>query len=148
VGEAFDYALTKATPDVAATLHWLVAQGAEITSERGGPHESFGNVLVEFALHDAVLVVTRDRDQWMLNVRCGQLPTFDFDVIHAALTGDDAWSRTLPRPLPPQLPDGVSWIAELPRALEWLRSTPDAEDQLRRLQRKRAEWLFGPLPEK
>jgi hypothetical protein len=148
VGEAFDYALTKATPDVAATLHWLVAQGAAITNERGGSDESFGNVFVEFALDDVVLVITRDRDQWILNVRCGQLPVFDFDVIHAALTGDDAWSLTSPRPLPPQLPDGVSWIAELPRALEWLRSTPNAEDQLRRLQRKRAEWLFGSLPEK
>ena len=142
MGEAFDYALTKATPDVAATLEWLVAQGAAITREQGGQHESFGNVLVEFTFSEAVLTITRDRDQWLLDVQSGQLRRFDFDVIHAALTGSDEWSGPTPKPLPKQLPDGVSWLAELPAALEWLRTRLDAEDQLLRLQRRRAEQIF------
>lgn len=83
----------------------------------------------------------------VLDVQYGQLPRFDFDVIHSALTGNDHWTRASHESLPKQLPDGASWIAELPKALEWLRSTSDAEDQLRRLQRKRAYALFGPLPE-
>jgi hypothetical protein len=145
LGEAFDYALTKATPDVAATLQWLVAQGASITREQGGPHESFGNVLVEFTFNDAVLTITRDRGQWLLDVQSGQLRRFDFAVIHAALSGVDGWSEPMPKPLPTQLPDGVSWLAEVPAALEWLRTTPDAKDQLVRLQRKRAKQIFGCL---
>jgi hypothetical protein len=143
MGEAFDYALTKATHDVAATLQWLLAQGAATTRELGGEHEAFGNVLMEFTLTDSVLTITRDRDQWLLDVQCGELPPFDFDVIHVALHGDDQWSQKLPNPLPAQLPDGVSWLSELPPALEWLRTTPDAESRLKRLQRQRATQLFG-----
>jgi hypothetical protein len=143
MGHALDYALTEATPDVAATLQWLVSQGAAITREQGGRHESFGNVLVEFAFNDAVLTIARDRDQWLLDVQSGQLRRFDFDVIHAALTGLDGWSGPTTKPLPKQLPDGVSWLAEVPAALRWLRATPDAEDQLVRLQRRRAAQLFG-----
>jgi hypothetical protein len=100
-------------------------------------------VLLEFTLDDAVLTVTRDRDQWMLDVQSGHLPRFDLDVIHAALTGDGQWSRQSLNPLPRQLPEGVSWAAELPHALEWLRTTPDAEDQLVRLQHRRASQLLG-----
>jgi hypothetical protein len=143
MGEAFAYALTKATPDVAATLQWLLAQGATTTREQGGAHESFGNVLVEFTLADSVLTITRDRGQWLLDVQCGELPPFDFDVIYAALHAHSQSPRKAPNSLPKQLPDGVSWLSELPPALEWLRTTPDAEPRLRRLQRQRATQLFG-----
>ena len=143
MGQAFDYALTKATDDVAETLRWLVAQGAAINNERGGTNEAFGNVLVELSLDGVTLTITRDRGQWMLDVQSGELPRFDFDVIHVALTGDEHWSRKTSSPLPVQLPDGVSWMSELPQALEWLRTTADAATKLETLQRRRAAQLFG-----
>ena len=138
MGEAFEYALTTATADVAATMRWLVERGAGITREHGGRDAAFGNVLVEFAFDGAVLTVTRDRGQWMLDVQSGTLPRFDFDVIHDALCGDDGRKRQTTRALPEQLPRAASWMAELPAALAWLRSTPDAEDQLVAMQRRRA----------
>ncbi|MEL6891334.1 MAG: hypothetical protein AAFP84_07050 [Actinomycetota bacterium] len=138
MGEAVDYVLATATPDVVATVQWLEAEGASVTRERGGRHESFGNVLVEFALDDAILTITRDRGQWMLDVQSGQLERFDYDVINAAISGDHHWSRPKPAALPTQLPDGVSWRENVPVALDWLRTTHDARDHLARLQRRRA----------
>ena len=144
MSDAFDHALATATPDVAATLRWLVDHGAELVNQRGGV-EGSGDVLIELAFDDAVLTITKDRGQWMLDVQVGALPRVDFDVIHAALTGDDAWVRHVTRrALPEQLPEGVSWLEELPLALRWLRTTPDAEDRLVAIQRARAARLFGP----
>jgi hypothetical protein len=143
VTEALDYALTTAPDDGGATLRWLVAQGAVITDEQGGRGEAFGNILVRFELGDAELTITRDRDQWLLDVQSGQLSRFDFDVIHVALAGDDYWEQSGPGALPAQLPDGVSWLSELPQTLNWLRTTPDAEARLKQLQQKRATQLFG-----
>ena len=147
VDDVFDYAVRNATPDVGATLQWLIEQGAAMTRQQGGERESFGNVLLEFTLDDAVLTITRDRGQWMLDVQCGELRRFDFDVIHAAFHGIDPWAMHDGfAVLPKQLPDGVSWLAEIPSALAWLRSTADVEDRLTLLQRRRGETLFGPLP--
>jgi hypothetical protein len=144
MGEPLDYALTKATPDVESTIRWLVDQGASITHEHGGGHESFGNVVLVFALDHAVVAVTRDRGQWMLDVESPPLRRFDFDLIYVAMTGDERrWVRTTTRPLPTQLPEGVPWSRELPNALGWLRATPDAEDRLRRLAARRAKLIFG-----
>lgn len=134
----------KAPPDVEATIRWLIDQGASIAQQRGGEGESFGNVLVEFATGDAVVAITRDRSQWMLDVQVEPYRRFDFDVIHVAMTGDERqWARASPTTLPTQLPDGVSWSEELPAALQWLRTTPDAEDRLKELQRRRAKLIFG-----
>lgn len=134
----------KAPPDVEATIRWLMDQGASVAQQRGGEGESFGNVLVEFAIGDAVVAITRDRSQWMLDVQVGPHRRFDFDVIHVAMSGDERrWTQATPRTLPTQLPDGVSWTEELPAALRWLRTTPNAEEQLTRLQRRRAKLIFG-----
>ena len=144
MSDAFDHALATATPDVAATLRWLVDHGAEIVRQRGGLETGTGNVLVELAFDGAVLTITRDRGQWMLDVQLGALPRVDFDVIHAALTGDAGWERhATRRALPDQLPEGASWLEELPLALRWLRTTPDAEDRLVAIQQARAATLFG-----
>ena len=143
MSEAFDDALATATPDVAATLRWLVDSGVEITREHGGRDAGFGNVLVEFAFDGAVLTVTRDRGQWMLDVQSGTLRRFDFNVIHAALTGDESWARQATRARPPQLPECASWVDELPVAWAWLRTEPDAEDRLVEMQRTRAARFLG-----
>jgi hypothetical protein len=143
VREAFDEAMTRSTPDVAATLRWLVDNGAEITRAHCGRNEGFGNVLVELAFDGAVLTVTRDRGQWMLDVQSGTLPRFDFDVIHVAVTGHERWAQQPRRGLPEQLPEGASWVGELPLALEWLRTTPDAENRLVEIQQARAARFLG-----
>lgn len=144
MSDAFEHALATATPDVAATLRWLVDHGAEITRQRGGRDAGSGNVLVELAFDGAVVTITKDRGQWMLDVQVGALPRVDFDVIHAALTGDEGWVRhATRRARPEQLPVGASWLEELPLALRWLRTTPDAEHRLVAIQQARAATLFG-----
>lgn len=144
MGEPLEYALLKAPADVESTIRWLIGQGASITQQRGGEGESFGNVLMEFAIGDAVVAITRDRSQWTLDVQIEPHRRFDFDVIHTAMTGDERqWTHAAQRTLPTQLPDGVSWTEELPAALQWLSATPNAEGQLIQLQRRRAELLFG-----
>lgn len=134
----------KAPPDVVSTIRWLIDQGASITLQRGGEGESFGNLLVEFAIGDGAVAISRDRSQWMLDVQVEPHRRFDFDVIHVAMTGDERqWTKATPTTLPTQLPDGVSWTEGLPAALHWLRTTPNAEEQLTRLQRRRAKLIFG-----
>lgn len=134
----------KAPPDVESTIRWLMDQGASITQQRVGEGESFGNVLVEFAIGEAVVAITRDRSQWMLDVQVEPHRRFDFDVIHVAMTGDEReWTTATSTTLPTQLPDGVSWTEGLPAALQWLRATSNADEQLTQLQRRRAKLIFG-----
>ncbi len=118
-----------------------------VSVERGGQSEGFGNVLVEFALNDAVIVIARDRTQWMLDVGVVTCPPFDLDLVCRAQNGHDHWEQWGDRPLPDQLPPGVSWRDELPRAIGWLRSTSDARGRLEALGRSRAAQTFGRLPD-
>ncbi len=136
---SLSYAYEKATPDVAALLRWLEGNGFSVSNERGGPGESFGNVLVDFVRRGLVVRITRDRSQWMLDVRP---PSGDSFGLHVAVTALDGGEPPVPErrdtrdPLPNQLPEDVSWAVDVPRLIDWLESG----DRTKELDRSRLAW--------
>ena len=142
VSDGLEYLLERAPSDVRVAVGWLLDRGAVVTQQRGGATESFGNVLVRFDLPDAGVTVTRDRNQWMLTIQTGATQAFDLDLVCAGMTGQDRWSKA-DGALPEQLPEGVSWASELPKALAWVRATPDAQERLVALGRDRAKQRLG-----
>lgn len=137
-----DAILAVATADVADSVRWLLAEGAEVT--RAEPPHGMGFAALELELDDAKFRMVRDRGQWMLDLRLGGQPWLQVDLVHAARTGDGTWGPTDGRsgPLPDQLPVGLSWRRELPDALAWLRSTGDAVERTEAMGRFRADEIF------
>ena len=66
---------------------------------------------------------------------------FDLDIILDTINGRDDW-QPIARPLPEQLPPGVSWAETLPQALGWLAGHDDGARVLKGMQRKRSRSLF------
>jgi len=147
LGDLSQFVDSTAAKDVRDTIGWLQSEGWELTSSRGGPTESFGNVLLEFRRSRWTITVTRDRSQWMLDVEPeGWKVKTDLDPVirvMKALPYPPHDSRSSSRPLAGQLPPGVSWRRELPVALDWMQSTPGAEEMVRKKQHERARYLFG-----
>jgi hypothetical protein len=145
-----EYAEANATSDVRETLQWLTSTGWMLTRAEGGPQASFGDVLLEFTQDDASVVITRDRSQWMADLRVGGMKQVDLDLVWEARARPSRfqlWSRGRSAgQLPHQLPARVSWRSEIPLALAWLRETPGAEHTLRDLAAQRAKSLFGMTP--
>ena len=162
---SLDYALESANPDVALTMQWLLSEGADVAREMGGPTDpqGFGDILIEFVLADTTVLITRDRGQWMMTVQAPGLSRFDFGLIHQTRNHEDPWEppwlgRSWPAgkqtirlatasapTLPPQLPPGVSWREELPKALDWLSTTADAEAQLQAMKQVRLAYRLGAV---
>ena len=68
MGMALDYAREKAPVSVLGSLDWLASAGFVVVAERGGPHESFGNLLVVFERSTLAVRITRDRGQWSIEL--------------------------------------------------------------------------------
>lgn len=123
---ATEYARSRATPDVRATLDWLERDGFTVTHERGGLGESFGNVLLEFERADVRVQIVRDRGQWMISVRPAGVCEFkSLNVLITAMRGDEPQpgQGSLGETLPEQLPVGARWAADVPQVVEWLAET-------------------------
>jgi hypothetical protein len=145
ISEAMKYVEGCAPNDVLSTLSWLGTNDWQPVNAQGGSSESFGNVLVEFAKDDGRITITRDRSQWLMSLRpSGWSDKFDLDIVLDTINGRDDWQAGEPfaRPLPEQLPPGVSWAETLPQALEWLSSHDDGARVLKRIQLKRSRSLF------
>ena len=148
IGEAVKYVEGCASTDVLSTISWLRTKGWRPVSARGGPSESFGDVLVEFAKGDGRITITRDRSQWQMSLRpAGWSDRFDLDIILDTINGRTDWQAQEPfaRPLPGQLPPGVAWAESVPQVLEWLDSHDDAAGLLKEMQQKRSRSLFPTL---
>ncbi len=130
---ALAYTYEKATDDVAATLDWLMGHGFRVSRTMGGKSESFGNVLVEFARGLTLVVITRDRGQWTIDIGRDRA-THGLHMLATAMSGTEADpgpKRSFGDPLPSQLPDGARWRRLVPQAIEWLESG-DRTVELRR----------------
>lgn len=142
IRETMKYVEGCALSDVLSTLSWLGTNDWQPVNAQGGSSESMGDVLVEFAKDDACITITRDRSQWLMSLRpSGWSDKFDLDIILDTINGRDDW-QPIARPLPEQLPPGVSWAETLPQALGWLAGHDDGARVLKGMQRKRSRSLF------
>jgi len=131
IREALEYVESLAPDDVLRTVLLLRDDDWEATGAFGGRHQSFGNVLVEFSKEAARITITRDRSQWMMDLRLeGWGEAFDLDIILDTMADRLDWSKPLDYPLPEQLPAGVSWVEALPQVLGWLAATSNRESTL------------------
>jgi hypothetical protein len=133
-----DFASSKATDDVAATIAWLTDRGFEVSRESGPPYTSFG-FLVEMVGLGLHVRLTLDRAQWMVDLGYSGEELVGLHVLVTAMDGSEAGTpekRSLEDPLPVQLPDGVLWSVEVPAVVEWL----VAGDRRREIQRASASW--------
>ncbi|HEY3670788.1 MAG TPA: hypothetical protein VGN51_07635 [Acidimicrobiia bacterium] len=143
--ESFAYAVSVATDDVRDTFALLERNGFALTAGIGRG-ESMGGVQVAFTRGSETIQITRDRHQWLMNLRRQEWRDgFDLDIILDTINGRDDWTCSFDE-LPIQLPPGVSWVEALRRAWEWLDRTSDPAPVLKAMQHRRAESMFGPLP--
>lgn len=126
-----DYAIEKATPDVARTIRWLQSEGFRVIEVAGGPSDSFGNVSLTFE-HAVLVMIVRDRGQWAMNVAPAVASeAHSLHVLMTAMTGAEPNPGRPGEPLPhlpDQLPDGVEWSTELPKVVRWLESGDRSDD--------------------
>jgi hypothetical protein len=114
-----------APEDVAATIRFLERSGYLLAPTSVSP--SFDNIQLRFS-GEFVVVITRDRGQWMLDVIVTDGETYQLDLIAAGRAGH---YPTAPADgMPDQIPPWISWNEELPGLLEWLKS-PGAGDSIR-----------------
>jgi hypothetical protein len=135
--------LIVATPDVAAAARWLVSEGADVVWEDRPHGMAFAGL--EFVLGNTSVRMVRDRGQWMMDLRRGQEPWLDLDLLRLARQGSKVYPalvRQSEGQPPSQLPEGVSWSDELPDLLDWLHSTQDAAQRCASLSSSRASRLF------
>jgi hypothetical protein len=119
----WDYVRSTAPDDVRRTVQWLLGEGYALTASSRGESESFGNALLVFT-RGTEITITRDRSQWVVTVALSPGATpMALDVLNCARLGetwDPSPRRTLTRPLPEQLPEGLAWAETLPLVLAWL----------------------------
>jgi hypothetical protein len=122
VESPYKYAMEKAPPDVQGALRCLSDAEFAVRIERGGPTESFGNVLLEWERPPTVVRVVRDRGQWLIDIAADGVEFDWLQVIMNAMDGGEfiVPDRELGDPLPETLPEGVAWSTAVPTALSWL----------------------------
>jgi hypothetical protein len=111
--------------DVVATIRFLEKSGYQLAPAEVSP--SFGNIQLQFS-GEFVVIITRDRGQWLLDVIIAEGETYQLDLIAAGRAGHYPTEQAVR--LPEQLPPWISWSEELPGLLEWLKS-PGAGDSIR-----------------
>lgn len=135
-----------APEDVRRTTDWLEVEGfalVEDDTERG-PFGSYW-VFVGGSTEIRIRVVV-DRGQWWLDVG-----PFQFDLLVAAQRGQDyrecfPRSGEPPRPLPEQLPDGISWRETLPTVLDWMVECDDVGADVQRAEDQRYVQMWPESP--
>ena len=130
--EIVAYAHQRATDDVRDALQWLDREGFKAQSGRGGPNESFGNLLLDLTDDRGVTVeIVRDRSQWSCEIGAKDLPKQPLNVLTTAMNGEPPHipPGALGDPLPTQLPDGLEWATAIPRIIEWL-TARDRRDEI------------------
>jgi hypothetical protein len=114
-----------APADVQETLAWLLDNGYGLASQHGSGTFGAGFVFVG----DAEVRIAVDRSHWLLGVAPAPgAEAWDYELLLAARSGQDyrerfpaVESEPFTRPLPAQIPEGVSWCATLPEILVWFR---------------------------
>ena len=116
----------EAPDDVRAVVHWLEREGYLLTRTDGGASGWFAKVVYTRRCEVTIYV---ERGQWYLDVAAepGRAPIWYGYAYPASIGGEveDAfgydWAdEPKGRPLPRQLPPGISWAETLPDVLEWL----------------------------
>src|SRR5260221_6309402 len=125
MGMALDYAREKAPVSVLGSLDWLASAGFVVVAERGGPHESFGNLLVVFERSTLAVRITRDRGQWSIELAPGRGEFVPLNVLLTARDGGTPvprdWRGADTRAPGPS--GGVGWAAVRSRVLGRARSS-------------------------
>jgi hypothetical protein len=142
---ALAFMRSRAPADIATTISWLTGDGWTPMTGRGGEHEAFGNMTVEFGKDGGAIKIVRDRGIWELALRsAGWQRYFDLGLVVDTKAGRTSWTPsdgTNPYEVKQQ-PEGVLWAQALPEVLGWLANTPDAEDLLDEHRERRYGMLF------
>jgi hypothetical protein len=136
--------LSEAPDGVVDAVRWLLARGGQPTSVEH--RHGMGFALLELACGSVELRVVSDRDEWHLDLRKDGGGWLQFDLIYVLISGDESsWEpRTTALVQPFMHPVGVSsWTQRLGQAVDWLRDTDDAAEQVASAGRRRAAVLFG-----
>ena len=144
---ALKYLISVAPPDIADTITWLTGEGWTPTTGRGGQHEAFGNVVVEFSKGGGAIRIVRDRGVWETTMRLSEWQSwFGLGVIMDARAGRKTWVPSDRKPYEvKQVPEGVQWTRALPEIVSWLAITPNVEALLDDCQKRRFAMLFPDL---
>jgi hypothetical protein len=144
---ALEYLTSVAPPDIADAISWLLGEGWSPATGRGGTHEAFGNVVVEFGKGGGAIRITRDRGIWEATLRLsGWQSSFGLGVILDARAGRTTWVPSDRNPYEvKQLPEGVQWTHALPEIVSWSAARPNAEALLDDCQKRRFAMLFPDL---
>ena len=144
---ALEYLISVAPPDIVNTTTWLAREDWTPTTGRGGQHEAFGNVVVEFGKGGGAIKIARDRGIWETTIRLsGWQSWFGLGIIMDARAGRTTWvpSDRIPYEVK-QLPEGVLWTHALPEIVSWSASTPNVEALLDDCRKRRLAMLFPDL---
>lgn len=128
--------VSRSNADVAATLGWLAGEGFEVVNQSGGSTETFGNAQVEFKRKQLGVRITKDRDQWKLDVAP---PGFEFLNLEYLLTARDAQEADTSVPKEVSATPAtkeVSWQASLPGLITWV----EEEDRTTVLEGAKEAW--------
>jgi hypothetical protein len=113
------FMVPRASADVVATLGWLDGENFKVIKQSGGSSETFGNAQVEFSRNALGVRITKDRDQWKLDVAP---PGFEFLNLEYLLTAKDGEqaevSPTEAAAAPPS--KQTSWQQALPGLISWI----------------------------
>jgi hypothetical protein len=130
------FMVSRATADVAATLGWLDGEDFKVVKQSGGSSETFGNAQVELQRNELGVRVTKDRDQWKLDVAP---PGFDFLNLEYLLTakeGETTVATAKNEPTVSGSTKAISWQATLPGLITWI----EEEDRTDVLEDAKEAW--------
>jgi hypothetical protein len=147
-----DFLSRCATPDVCSTVEWLEEHEYQLTESQFQPPGSTWYTLFVFTA-DAQVGINCERSQWSMDIAPAPgAEWMQYDLLIAASRGRDyadcfpSRGDILTRPLPKQLPEGVSWRSTLPAVLDWI-SGPGVAQAVAHAQDQRYVMMWPDSPE-
>lgn len=143
IQDSMEYIKERAPEDVLQMIALMESSQWRTDNAWGGSGEPFGNLTISFSKDQNQVIVVRDRDQWFLEIKmAGWTSKFDLGLVLDAMNGREAWDDTPQDPYGlRQLPNGVSWVQQLPEVLGWLASLADGESELEAVRTNRWRYL-------
>lgn len=122
------FMVSRANADVAATLGWLDSEDFKVVQQSGGASETFGNAQVEFQRNQLGVRVTKDRDQWKLDVAPPGFEFLNLEYVLAAKEGETTNTSVTSEATVKHPTKEISWQATLPELITWIEEKDRTED--------------------
>jgi hypothetical protein len=116
--DVVSFMISRATPDVATTIGWLVDNNFEVTQQSGGAGETFGNAQVEFRRGRLVIHITKDRTDWKLDVSPPGNKFMNLQYLVEAKVKASKSAIAEGAPISGEAP--LTWHSTLPGVIAWV----------------------------